>query len=1127
MTFPRKATNADLLATTASHVLAIETVGGKTRGPRRQAIASLSAQLAASGPLADRVNAAATGIVVNGLNKLNAIIDPPLNAKAEIRGSGNPAVDGVYGKSAPAGQAGWTRLADLDSASSAAIAALQDVFAAIDDSRFANLSPGPDHGTVDEVQTTVGEVTTTTRYLRLVFVGGHGGQVLDDYQRVYELPTLNVTNDTEFITMKVVDEEGGGEELPIVPIDDNTKWALGSLPTDGKMFAVREDDRYRVFSPYGIQLSKAVWDDFRKRVPIPLGLLEVDQNNSGVTIYTALSDSVPTNVLVDGYSFYARFPATNLNERAKLRIIKTNRGSEVCPPTEIVNPDGSPIRANGIPAATVLLKASEDPDCFEMLTGDMIRGGGVDLSPEFLEKLIIAASSSENGPNALVMSRRMTEFETAAAEKFKNVEEWTGRAEAATRAALAASAPGLLGYAESYATTLRTGDVVAANGALTPVGWKGNTQALGPFIRVDSAQFSDDEQVVGNPNLIHFQHGVRYTVTFVLTALDEGTSGGDLVRLALQLMKSDYTALDDDDLMEIWSGRPKIADNPIEHSATLSYDGDGVDFQIPAEAMFSRAIGLFSRGTSVNAFRFANIREKSDGDDASDVAELSARVEQTEASLETTAREVDSLDPEDVMLFLDGAGRRLGGVRDTADGAVWDIGWLKELNLAGGASLGLVDSLDPPDPIVFLDAEGRPMSTADPVLVSRVTSAEARVTAAEARATAAEARLEQLEHGVLFRRHLARINMKRAMLLGGDVTFETLRGVFLADSKRERSGCTRIVTKVGRREFGNAGMGALRLFNGTGFATAECGQLFENRNNPTQASNATGQMFDKKYPVSSTGTWTIKGPKDNDAGTTPAASVFLSSGTATAAASVTVTAAAGLTTQTDMDLYYDPHPGAACRYRIGTGAWASLDLSSGFVQPLIASLAASTALTIEWVTGEVELNGLDGLNGQPGLVIDKIAMSGSRLVEHWSVYAQTEGFAAQLAAMKPDFVVIDLGTNDSTSPEAFVAAMASLVARLRTIMSWSGQLGLDIIICAPVVYMGANGQGMAALQPKLKEFAAANRCAFLNNQDGFPLGPNGETTAYQNPAFWDDGKHEQNPYGMSAAAGSYLSILGL
>ena len=1048
---------------------------------------------------------------------------------AIVTGDSTPANNAIYRKSGGSGSGSWTSVLTLDvsvagqvAALSATLAVVQADTAALKSAAIANLSPATGNGTIENV--TVGDVVTPT--LRLVQTGGNPG-TKDTFPRLYYINTPAGTNTVANITLKIDD----GPHLPFVPYDNNTVWPIGGLPTTGKMVVIADGGRYRLISPYGASIPLAEYGLLRRTGTYHVGTATVVQNESGVTIYTFVSDDIPSGVMnVDGRfqgMITGFLPAANETAKAKFQILRSN-GTQVTPKIEVrTSSPIAEIRAGALRQGFYQFTPRPDADpnkALFLLVGGLQVGGDGGFDDDTADGLLLTLRSMDD-PVALLseVDALSKNFEA----QFADYEGTTERARAAIGAGLSSSAPGRLGVGDGYATTLLIGDVPTVNGALTDAGWAVDTLELGPFIRVDGALAKQSPQPVAQPNVVFFEAGVDYEVTFVLARLDEGTNGGDLVRLGVQFMKGDFTATATplNGRLEVYSDEPEVSEGVITITATMSYSGEDVDFPIPADARCGRAYGLFNGNTPVTAFIIAKIEEKVAGDFA-DVTELTDRVAQAEAVLETVPREVETLSSKTVIPFLDGEGRNLGSVVNGIDGVAWDLPRLLSVRLPGGFVVEEVETLALKTAMFFTDADGRDAAGGlSEEFVGRVASAEARVTATENRATSAEARLEQLEHGVVNRRYLARTNMLTAMLKGGDVSFAKLKVALVADSKTERAGWARTLVKAGRKIYGDGGAGTIRLFDPAGgYGSAEDGETFANPASPTTA------VIDRSYTITTTGTWALRGPKDNDTGTSPPNSVFLTSGTATAAASVTVTAKAGLTTQTSVKLYYSPASGASCRYRINTGAWAVLDLSSGYVATLGSpslSFAAGDALTIEWVSGSVEINGLRCLNGQAGIVVDKIARSGSRLVQHWSVIAQTEGFGAQFVDMNPDIVVIAGATNDDAEAAALAAAVAGMITRFRTLVPWTGQLGLDVAIAAPAVWMGVNGLRMLSYQSALKDMAPANRAAYLRLQDGFPLGPNGETAAYQDPAYWDNGKHEQNPFGMSASAGQYLPILGL
>lgn len=384
---------------------------------------------------------------------------------------------------------------------------------------------------------------------------------------------------------------------------------------------------------------------------------------------------------------------------------------------------------------------------------------------------------------------------------------------------------------------------------------------------------------------------------------------------------------------------------------------------------------------------------------------------------------------------------------------------------------------------------------------------------------AASAEVDSDESGVIHKERLARSRMKAAMLLAGEQYDQVgallkINVVICADSKSERPGWVWRALNRLRALYGDGGAGTIRLFGGLALSSPAAESFQKRLPDGTTPLN-------RRYTVAYTGSWAETDP--GAASPSPAPVVGLTSGKATAAASVKVTAAAGLSTQTTLLLGYVPHPGAHARYRFTTGgvdgAWTTLDLSSGSVAAIAGALAAEASLTIEWVGGEVELSFVAGWNDQAGIVIHKVALSGST-APHWRDASATPGYAAQMAALNPDCAVIYLGTNvGGLSADDFAATITQLVANNRAAEPWTGELGQDCLLVGPAVNFSSDGLTMATFQDALRTLSDTLRCAYVNAQDGFPLTG---TDASSYAGLWDGGKHETAPFGMANIASTIL-----
>ena len=229
--------------------------------------------------------------------------------------------------------------------------------------------------------------------------------------------------------------------------------------------------------------------------------------------------------------------------------------------------------------------------------------------------------------------------------------------------------------------------------------------------------------------------------------------------------------------------------------------------------------------------------------------------------------------------------------------------------------------------------------------------------------------------------------------------------------------------------------------------------------------------------------WTLKACNLGTPGVAVPTMSLSSYSTSTAAASVTLTAADPVTSAA---LHYIG-TGGDIRYKYGAGAWTSLTLSGTGLQ--VVSLASppggTVSLTLETVSGTVELAGVDLRNGAPGVVVHKCGMSGSR-AQDW-IGQDATSMQTGLAALGGDVHISMLAINDRGNRTAttFGADMVSLVGLLRTARPFC-----DILLAtAPEILQPS----LMASKP-MPTFAAAARrvaadydCAHIDLQPFFGL----------------------------------------
>lgn len=180
-------------------------------------------------------------------------------------------------------------------------------------------------------------------------------------------------------------------------------------------------------------------------------------------------------------------------------------------------------------------------------------------------------------------------------------------------------------------------------------------------------------------------------------------------------------------------------------------------------------------------------------------------------------------------------------------------------------------------------------------------------------------------------------------------------------------------------------------------------------------------------------------------------------------------------------LFYIGAASSAARYRWNGGAWTALDLAAvtGIGTIALASVPTGAwTLEIEVVGGTVALCGIDARKAGSGVVVHKLAATGSQLAQWVAVDAAQ--WEIGIAALGLDAMIIMHGANDqaAASPAAtFAANMGLLIDRARVAIP-----ALDVCVFMPP----ENNMGLPALMANyaaaVKPVAAAKQAGFLNAQ---------------------------------------------
>jgi len=154
-------------------------------------------------------------------------------------------------------------------------------------------------------------------------------------------------------------------------------------------------------------------------------------------------------------------------------------------------------------------------------------------------------------------------------------------------------------------------------------------------------------------------------------------------------------------------------------------------------------------------------------------------------------------------------------------------------------------------------------------------------------------------------------------------------------------------------------------------------------------------------------------------------------------------------------LFWIGRAGGVCRYRWNGGPWTTLNVQAegtNFTDLLLAPIdAVDYSFEVQWVSGTIELCGIDLKSESPGLVIHKLGNSGSRADDWIGVDAQH--WQRGITGIAPDAVIILLGTNDKSQgigADVFADEIGVLVGRIRAALPDTSSVpGPDVMVVVP------------------------------------------------------------------------------
>lgn len=278
-----------------------------------------------------------------------------------------------------------------------------------------------------------------------------------------------------------------------------------------------------------------------------------------------------------------------------------------------------------------------------------------------------------------------------------------------------------------------------------------------------------------------------------------------------------------------------------------------------------------------------------------------------------------------------------------------------------------------------------------------------------------------------------------------------------------------------------------------------------------------GNVRPSVYPINAaTGTWaaTYNAAPTCDIG-------LLTSTTAGSRVS-----ASGPSTDTIFALHYVGTADGVVRYRWNGGAWSSnLNVQGADNQAAVALTgkpAGAWALEIEVVSGTVKLCGMTASRAANGVVVHKLAGTGSHTL-NWASQNAAKWQAGYAALGAIQLAVLMFGTNDQPwiLPADYKANLTTMIDRIRAVNPAS-----DILLVAPCENQRTdNPRPMSVYAAAMREVAVARKAAFLNLQYVFGETPAEYAYGSNRPWFQDDLIHPDPATGGRVVADAVLRLV--
>jgi hypothetical protein len=269
---------------------------------------------------------------------------------------------------------------------------------------------------------------------------------------------------------------------------------------------------------------------------------------------------------------------------------------------------------------------------------------------------------------------------------------------------------------------------------------------------------------------------------------------------------------------------------------------------------------------------------------------------------------------------------------------------------------------------------------------------------------------------------------------------------------------------------------------------------------------------------------TLYGSMTSTYAANPSASPDLATSTLTQAGDYITQTIPATPVHNGCDLFFVGTADGVVRYNWNGAGWNTVNVQGtvGAVQsvPIITGLPAGAGtLTVEWVSGTVKLCGVVLKSAASGVMVSKLALTGSS-VGQWSGAPATQ-WEAGIGLLAPDtFILLD-GTNSQAgfTPSVWYGHTATIIDRLRV-----GKPGLDILLATPPENMRGLANKMTDYADQARRLAMSKRVAFVDMQDAFgnPDAPTEYNSASPVPLFNVDGIHPEPATGGRSMLAEFL-----